>query len=193
MRVMLSAVVSVGALFVLAAPAAASCAASDLPGHFASAEVVFVGVAEEGQQQGDVLVSPATFRVLEYQKGNGPSTVQVETSTTAHGDGTVTESSVGIRPSAGERWQVFGDTADGGIVRTSICAGSTRLAPQDAGFEATAVALAEPTAARTDAPPPAPDSPGPLSMVALLVACGVGACGAGAVMWGRRRNRARST
>jgi hypothetical protein len=130
------------------------------------------------------LVSPATFRVLEYQKGSGPPTVQVETGTSVGGDRMVSITSVGISPSAGERWQIFG-SFDGGFVRTSTCAGSTRLAPQDAGFEATAAALPEPSPAGAEGA--ANDSPDAVNVVALLVASGAGACAAGAVLWGRRR------
>jgi hypothetical protein len=76
-------VVAVCAAWALAAPAAfAVCAAASEESHFSEATVVFEGVAQPGATvNGTSLVSPATFVVERYLKGDGPSQVEVTTGT----------------------------------------------------------------------------------------------------------------
>jgi hypothetical protein len=105
--------------------------------------MVFEGVARPGAALDDSLTSPATFDVVAYQKGSGPAIVEVETGTSAAGEGQVL-SSVGIYPRAGERWQIFGDLQDG-FVSTSACAGSRRLDGAEAAFVPTGGGITLPT------------------------------------------------
>ena len=112
----------------LATPAGALCAPFSREGSFKRAEVVLIGVAEEGPVTPDgALTSPAAFEVLKYQKGSGPSRVRVETGLSASTrKGFFSVSSVGIGPNVGETWQIFGEVR-GEVLRTSTCAGSRQL------------------------------------------------------------------
>jgi hypothetical protein len=140
MRSLLStAAVLVAVVAVGAAPAAASCAPHAPEGSFQRAEVVLVGVALDGRSVDGMLASPVAFDVLEYQKGEGPSTVKVAAGVISSDGEHFGVSSVGIYPAAGERWQVFG-TFDGDVLQTSTCAGSRKLRLGQSGFAATPAA-----------------------------------------------------
>lgn len=68
----------------LGAPAAANaaCAATGILERERSAQVILVGEALPGDTDpGGYLLSPATFRVLRYEKGSGPAEVRVTTAT----------------------------------------------------------------------------------------------------------------
>lgn len=91
---------------------------------FAAADIVFEGLVVRA------LYSPARLKVLRYIKGSGPSELSVETGSTRNRDGTITSSSIGIRPHAGETWLIYGLGTLKGAVITSSCAGSRRLSDQ---------------------------------------------------------------
>lgn len=90
----------------------------------AAANIVFEGLVVRG------LYSPARLKVLRYIKGSGPRELSVETGSMKNRDGTITSSSVGIRPHPGETWLIYGLGTRKGAVVTSSCAGSRRLSAQ---------------------------------------------------------------
>lgn len=98
---------------VLALPTTAlatTCSSILSPG---GAAVVIEGVAQPGPSAPDgLLASPATFEVLRYVKGTGPSTVEVHTGITVYDDGLMVGMITGsIMPRAGETWRILA-TAD---------------------------------------------------------------------------------
>jgi hypothetical protein len=92
--------------------------------HFAAADIVFEGLVVRGPE------SPARLNVLRYIKGSGPKELSVETGNIRNPDGTMTSTSVGIRPLPGETWLIYGLGNRKGAVITSSCAGSRRLSAQ---------------------------------------------------------------
>ena len=117
------------------APAmATSCAPHTPAGDFARAGVVLTGRALPGPTVDGVLTSPARFKVAEYQKGEGPAVVKVNTALTRHGE-MVQMQIGGINPRPGERWQIFG-TLEGDAVHAGLCDGSRPLKGHQAGFSA---------------------------------------------------------
>ena len=78
---------------------------------FATAKVVFIGVATAGPAApGGELFDPATFRVIVYLKGHGGPTLRVATGRTP----TNLNSGVfgGYYPRAGEQWLIFAAASD---------------------------------------------------------------------------------
>lgn len=107
------------------------CAGGGGPSAFQSAaHVVFVGLMLRGPTvhtpKGDILVSPASMRVIRYMKGNGPKTVTVQTAISRVGD-TTTMNAEGIQARIGQRWRIYA-TSSAIPYRTSICAGSKPIA-----------------------------------------------------------------
>jgi hypothetical protein len=168
--------------WVMAAPAAfAVCAAASEESHFNEATVVFEGVAQPGATvNGTSLVSPATFVVERYLKGDGPSQAQVTTGTSDEGDGMFMTVSVGISPAAGERWRIFATVAsDDGVWNTSSCAGSERIGYGDSIPDA-----ADAGTGLDDGPVPgAPQDPS----LAVPLLLGAVAITVGAMILSRRR------
>jgi hypothetical protein len=113
-----------------AARAAGSCAAMSASAHLASARAVFIGTAQDGPaaeagSAGEVLLSPARFRVTRYLKGSGPRVVTVQTALTTRG-GSMVANEDGIQPRAGQRWRIY-TTSLHMPYQTSICDGSCVL------------------------------------------------------------------
>lgn len=120
---------------VLALPTAAfatSCSSMLSP---EGAAVVIEGVAQPGPSAPDgLLASPATFEVLRYVKGTGPSSVEVHTGITVHDDGLVGMLVGSIMPRAGETWRILA-TSDTDLSEPflSVCTMSVRLDEATAG------------------------------------------------------------
>src|SRR3954449_7896351 len=82
-------------------------------------------------------VTPARIAVETYEKGSGPSEVQVDTG--IYDDAAFDES---IAPQPGERWRIYGE-GDGTTLVTGLCYGSHEVAP---GSSAPTLAIAEASA-----------------------------------------------
>lgn len=113
--------------FSAATAAFALCVAASGAEHFARATIVFEGTAQPGEAQHRTLLSPASFQVERYLKGEGPASVQVTTAVWDAGDGIYMAVSSGIDPLAGERWRIFASEETGGVWATSACQGSRRV------------------------------------------------------------------
>jgi len=94
----------------------------------AQAQLVFNAVALRGPNYRGVLLSPARFRVRHYGKGSGPRFVRVTTATRKIGRDSYVTVGEGIAPRAGELWRIYGSRGKNGVVQTSFCSGSARLA-----------------------------------------------------------------
>ena len=162
--------VATSVVATVAAPAArAACAKASEEEHFARATVVFEGVAQPGDTASGTLVSPATFQVERYLKGDGPRERQVTTATSDAGGGLNATMSAGIHPAADERWRIFATGPTDAIVATSACHGSRRIAP----------AAADPASASHDQPAVAgSDGSSPLSPLLLTMILPVAAIAA---------------
>lgn len=114
----------------LVAPAAAqaACAATPLAEQAAKAPVIVTATALPGAtaRGGVGLLSPARFRVVRYDKGSGPGTIDVATALSKNADGTLAIGSEAINPLAGQRWMLWGSFAPSGVFTTSTCLGSQR-------------------------------------------------------------------
>lgn len=129
--------VAISVVATVAAPAArAACAKASEEEHFARATVVFEGIAQPGDTADGALLSPATFQVERYLKGDGPRELQVATATSEAGGGLYATMSTGIHPAAGERWRIFATGPTDEVVATSTCHGSRRIAPAAADVAA---------------------------------------------------------
>lgn len=107
-------------------PALAACAPVEQD-PVDAAKIAFVGKALAGSRVGEVLESPARFRVLEYLKGSGPDVVRVSTCCEQQGR-LASIMSEGIDPKAGQVWAIFSwEESTGGVIGTSVCDGSERL------------------------------------------------------------------
>jgi len=124
---------------LLAAPgvAHAACAPVALTDQIASAPVVVTAMALPGAtaRGGVGLVSPAEFRVVRYEKGSGPGTIEVATALSTLPDGTVSLGAERINPLPGQRWLLWGSFDRSGQFATTTCLGSRRasasvVAPQ---------------------------------------------------------------
>ncbi|HEV8096644.1 MAG TPA: hypothetical protein VGP71_13005 [Burkholderiales bacterium] len=104
--------------------AGAMCLPATDAERLAAADAVFEGFVVRGP------ASPARLKVLRYIKGDGPKELSVETGSSRNRDGTMTSTSVGIRPLPGETWLIYGLGSRNGAVITSSCAGSRRLSAQ---------------------------------------------------------------
>jgi hypothetical protein len=107
----------------LSTSAYASCIPSTPAEQRARADVIFDGVALEGPTASGV----QRFRVDGYVKGSGARVVPVATGVTRTADGAGTVTSVSVEVAEGERWRIYGNR-DSGVVQTSTCAGSRKLA-----------------------------------------------------------------
>ena len=127
-----AAVLALVAAVVLAsaAPARASCAPLSNAEQRALADVIFEGVALDGETENGTLVSPARFQVARYLKGSGPEVAQVTTAYEQSGPFGLfgsSRKSTGITPRPGERWRIHAQTTSGDVLDTSRCLGSERL------------------------------------------------------------------
>lgn len=117
---------------IMGAPAVfALCAETSEEQHFDQATIVFEGVAQPGDSVDGTLLSPATFEVERYLKGDGPPELQVTTAVSDAGGGLYAELSTGIHPSAGERWRIFATGPADEVLATSACHGSRLIAAAD--------------------------------------------------------------
>lgn len=121
--------------FSAATAAFALCAPASEAEHFARATIVFEGTAQPGEAQHRTLLSPATFRVERYLKGEDPASIQVTTAVWDAGDGVYMSVSDGIAPLAGERWRIFASEETDGVWSSSACQGSRRVEPAAATAE----------------------------------------------------------
>lgn len=110
------------------ATARADCAPQPQRKYDRQAEVIVKGRFLDGPSAPDgTLLSPATFRVREYVKGDGPRRLEVATSVRAV-DGGFEGISVLISPEAGERWRLPGKLREKRKrLLTSECDGAKRL------------------------------------------------------------------
>lgn len=90
----------------------------------ARADVIFDGVAMEGPTATGV----QRFRVSRYLKGGGPRVVRVRTGVIRRPDGTGSITSVSVLAERGQRWRIYARGSPRGVLRTSVCDGSRRLA-----------------------------------------------------------------
>ena len=91
------------------------------------ADVVFEGVAQDGPTQHGYLLSPATFRVTRYLKGQGPALERVETAFRPPPGGGPAPALVGdITPRPGETWTIQGRRHGDGTIQAGPCWGSHR-------------------------------------------------------------------
>lgn len=143
----------------MVAPAASAlCAEASEEQHFDQATIVFEGVAQPGESVDGTLLSPATFRVERYLKGDGPPELQVTTAVSDAGGGLYAGLSTGIHPSAGERWRIFATGPADDVLTTSACHGSRLIA----------AANDDPGVAESD--DPSPFIPLRLTLIAAAVA-----------------------
>lgn len=141
---------------------AASCAGLNRSQQLAAAKVVFDAVLLPGATAPNTrgaLASPARARVERYLKGSGPAVVTVQTAIETLPGGATRVTEDGIRPHAGEHWQIdaSGTTEP---YATSICLGSRRLPDRSAHFSGRGISFDYPARwhARTFTMPPAPFS-----------------------------------
>lgn len=176
----LAAVCAFSVLTVL--PAEALCAAASEAGQFARADIVFEGIAQPGNSDRGTLLSPATFEVERYLKGEGPARVAVTTATSDAGDGMYVTVSTGINPSAGDRWRIFATGSPDGVLDTSSCNGSHRLEASktpEAAAPSSSVGSDEELAGSESE---GLSSPSPLGLAVMVLALGM----IGRLVW--RRN-----
>ena len=121
-------VLGLAAALWLAGPAVAdaSCPATDILYRERNAQVIFVGEALPGDTAPDgSLLSPATFRVLRYEKGSGRSTVRVTTrttrTTTPSGEPGYATVSVGLDVRAGQTFRILGHPGQDGVIGAGSC------------------------------------------------------------------------
>ena len=124
MKTLRTAVAALVLVTLIPGVARAMCLPATDAERFAAADIVFEGLVVRG------LYSPARLKVLRYIKGSGPSELSVKTGSKRNRDGTITSSSIGIRPHPGETWLIYGLGTLKGAVITSSCAGSRRLSDQ---------------------------------------------------------------
>jgi hypothetical protein len=105
-----------------AAEAEASCIPLPPAQQRARADVIFDGVALESATASGV----QRFRVVQYLKGRGPRIVRVSTGNIRRADGSTSVTTVSLIVRRGQRWRIFARRGTGGILRTSVCAGSRR-------------------------------------------------------------------
>jgi hypothetical protein len=77
-------------------------------------------------QNGIGLLSPASFRVVAYDQGQGPGDIKVQTALTENA-GSLVGLEDGINPRAGQTWRLWGTFGADGVLQTSICSPSTLI------------------------------------------------------------------
>lgn len=126
-----SLILAVPAALALAAPAtagAACLAQTPLADVAKTTPIVVTATAEAGPtaQNGIGLLSPAAFRVVAYDQGQGPAEIKVQTALTENA-GTLTALEDGINPRAGQSWRLWGTLGADGVLQTSTCLPSTLM------------------------------------------------------------------
>lgn len=123
---MATVVAAIGVLLAVTPTAAHSICGGTSP-----ADVVFEGVAQPGPEVDGKLLSPATFIVERYIKGDGPHRVKVTTGISDGGEGLTAWVSTGLYPRAGERWEIRATRhAQDDVLTTSTCHKSQLLDAQ---------------------------------------------------------------
>lgn len=122
----LAAVVPVALALVSPAAAGAACAQRPIDQIAREVPIVVTAKAQPGPvaRNGVGLLAPATFKVVAYDKGSGPTDLKVQTALSA-GPGGLTANSVGVNPSAGQTWRLWGTIGADGVMQTNVCLGST--------------------------------------------------------------------
>ena len=103
------------------------CAASPSLGDTArNTPIVVTATAQAGPtaQNGIGLLSPASFRVVAYDQGQGPGDIKVQTALTENA-GSLVGLEDGINPRPGQTWRLWGTFGSDGVLQTSICSPST--------------------------------------------------------------------
>jgi len=122
---------AVPAVLALTVPATAGamCAMSpSLADTARTTPVVVTATAEPGPtaQNGIGLLSPASFHVIAYDQGQGPSEIKVQTALTENA-GVLSAGEDAINPRAGQTWRLWGTLGADGVLQTSICLPSTLM------------------------------------------------------------------
>jgi hypothetical protein len=122
---------AVPAVIALAAPAAAGadCAAAPpLADTARTTPIVVTATAEAGPtaKNGIGLLSPASFHVIAYDQGQGPSEIKVQTALTET-SGVLSAAEDAINPRAGQTWRLWGTLGADGVLQTSACLPSTLM------------------------------------------------------------------
>lgn len=107
-----------------ARPADASCVYISPEQQFATADVIFDGVALEGATATGI----QRFRVLAYIKSSGPDVARIRTGTRLLPGGLMSTTSVAVDAQAGDTWRIYAMRRADGTLATSVCHGSRRLA-----------------------------------------------------------------
>lgn len=124
-----SLILAVPAALALTVPATASaaCAVSQsLADSARTTPIVVTATAQPGPaaRNGIGLLSPASFRVVAYDQGQGPGEIKVQTALTER-SGSLVGLEDGINPRAGQTWRLWGTFGPDGVLQTSICSPST--------------------------------------------------------------------
>lgn len=116
------------ALIALAAPAGAgaSCAQRPIAEIARETPIVVTARAEPGPlaRNNIGLLSPAAFKVVAYDQGSGPAAIRVQTAL-SNDAGSLVVNADGVNPIAGQTWHLWGSFDTTGVLRTSLCLGST--------------------------------------------------------------------
>jgi hypothetical protein len=90
--------------------------------------IVVTATAKAGPtaQNGIGLLSPASFHVIAYDQGQGPSEITVQTALTQTA-GVLSGLEDAINPRAGQTWRLWGTFGADGVLQTSICLPSTLM------------------------------------------------------------------
>ena len=116
-------VVALAALLVAAAPAGASCIRQTPAEQRARAQVILEGVVTSASGR------DAVVRVERYRKGTGPREVRL-----AGAGRRGLPTSISIAPRPRERWLVLARRRGAGVLETTQCDGSRRLATNSTSF-----------------------------------------------------------
>ncbi len=124
-----STALAVPAAIALTVPATAGAACPLTPSLAATVRttpIVVTAKAAPGPtaQNGIGLLSPASFHVIAYDQGHGPSDIKVRTALTEAGSAlSVLEDA--INPRAGQTWRLWGTLDADGVLQTGTCGPST--------------------------------------------------------------------
>ena len=90
--------------------------------------IVVTATAEPGPtaQNGIGLLSPASFHVIAYDQGQGPSEIKVQTALTESA-GVLAGLEDAINPRAGQTWRLWGTFGADGVLQTGTCLPSTLM------------------------------------------------------------------
>ena len=125
-----SLILAVPAALALTVPATASamCAQTPLADLVRTTPVVVTATAEAGPvaQNGIGLLSPASFRVVASDQGQGPAEIKVQTAIAKSDSGLVVAED-GVNPRAGQTWRLWGTLGADGVLQTSTCLGSSLM------------------------------------------------------------------